>query len=78
MYLAYNDITNYLFQYNCPKSRLFLEFNHPLVLEKESRLTLPSSYINSRLGNDNIMVIHFVRKASLYVSAPTIKKRWVT
>jgi hypothetical protein len=52
-YLGYYDISSHKFQDSFPKSRIFREFKHLLVLEKASYLTLSHNYIRSRPGNDN-------------------------
>ena len=53
IYLGYYDISSHKFQYSFPRSRLFGEFIHLLVLKKASYLTLSHNDVSSRPGNDN-------------------------
>jgi len=51
-----SDITKFAshwLQCNFPRSGLFWQLNHLLVLENANPLNLSGSYINSRPGNDN-------------------------
>lgn len=60
IYLIYSDSANYLFPYNFPRSRLFLEFNHFLILEKPSLPTFSQLCKFQVWKMTVIMVILFV------------------